>query len=401
MAQRLRRVWMTLALLGAGSLLLLAACSPTANQPATDTAVETAAAEPEGDTHGTEDDHAEAAELEGEAAHEGEHEGEASHEGENEHEHGGEAEMLALPELSALPLDGRPLRVVATTSIIGDVVSRVGGEAIELTTLMGPAQDPHSYQPAAADLTAVANADVIFVNGWNLEEGLLDDLSNIAENALLVPVSAGIEPLAFGEGAHADEHEDEAHEEEGEHHHSGADPHTWLSVHNVMKWVENAEASLSALDPSNATQYSANAAAFMAELESLDDYARTQLATIPEERRVLVTNHEAFAYFADEYGFEVLGTVIPGASTLAEPTASDLAALIQAMQTEGVCAIFTETTVSDRLAQTVADELNECEDVRIGKLFTGALGATGSGADSYVGMFRANVDTIVSALTSG
>ena len=106
---------------------------------------------------------------------------------------------LALPALSAVQLDGRPLRVVATTGIIGDVVGRVGGDAIELTTLMGPGQDPHSYQPAAADLTAAANADVIFINGWDLEEGLVADLASIAQDAVIVPISAGIVPLPFGD----------------------------------------------------------------------------------------------------------------------------------------------------------------------------------------------------------
>lgn len=317
---------------------------------------------------------------------------EVAHQGEAAGQEG-EA-RLTLPTVEPVPLDGRPLRVVATTSIVGDVISQVGGDAIELKTLMGPGQDPHSYQPAAADLTAVAQADVVFINGWNLEEGLLDDLANIGQGVPLVPVSAGIRPLAFGE----QDHEKEADETGEDHDHGGADPHVWQSVDNVKRWTENIAATLSALDPANAALYSANAQAYQAELSDLDAYAREQLATIPVERRVLVTNHNAFAYLAAAYGFDVLGTIIPGASTLSEPTASDLAALAATMRAEGVCAVFTETTVSDRLAQTVAAELKDCDNVQVVKLYTGALGEAGSGADSYRGMMRANVDAIVAAL---
>ncbi len=119
------------------------------------------------------------------------------HADEDEHDHEAEAEMLTLPEVTAVDLNGEPLRVVATTSIMGDVVAQVGGEVINLTVLMGPGQDPHSYEPAARDLTAVAQADVIFINGWDLEEGLVDDLANIGEGALVVPISANISPLVF------------------------------------------------------------------------------------------------------------------------------------------------------------------------------------------------------------
>ena len=130
----------------------------------------------------------------------------------------------------------------------------------------------------------------------------------------------------------------------------------------------------------------------------MEQYASEQLATIPAERRILVTNHDAFGFFARDFGFEVLGTVIPSRSTLAEPSASDLANLIGAMREFGVCTLFTETTVSDKLAQTVSAELTDCENVQVVKLFTGAIGPAGSGADSYIGMFRANVDAIVAGL---
>lgn len=320
-------------------------------------------------------------------------------------EHEEEPEMLTLPELNAVELNGEPLRVVATTSIIGDVVAQVGGDAIDLTVLMGPGQDPHSYEPAAQDLTAVANAHAIFINGWNLEEGLVADLENIGEEAPVVPISANIEPLASAEDEHHEEEgeeheaEGEEHEEEGEHHgHGGTDPHTWFDARNVNQWVENVARVLSDLDPANADTFAANAAAYREDLDELEAYATAQLDSIPAENRFLVTNHDAFGYLAEAYGFTVLGTVIPGISTLAEPSASDLADLIAAMEEHNVCTIFTETTVSDTLAQTVAAELDGCETVQVLQLYTGAVGPEGSGADSYIGMFRANVDAIVSGL---
>lgn len=313
------------------------------------------------------------------------------HEDENEHE--AEEGMLMLPELSAVELGGEPLKVIASTNIIGDVVAQVGGEVIDLTIMIGPGQDPHSFEPAARDLTAVTNAHVIFLNGWDLEESLAHDLETIGEDVPVVAISANIAPLAFGE----DENEHEEGDEH-EHEHSGADPHVWFSVHNVAQWVENAEHVLSDLDPVNAEIYANNAAAYLVELESLEEYAEAQMSQIPEDRRFLVTNHDSLSYFAHEYGFEVLGTVIPGASTLAEPSASDLAGLITEMEEHAVCAIFTETTVSDTLVQTVAAELDGCEEVSVIQLYTGSVGPVDSGADSYLGMFRANIDAVVAGL---
>lgn len=342
----------------------------------------------------------EPASLETTAAGDGHEEDEHNDEHEDEHEHEAEGEMLTLPELNAAELNGEPLRVVATTSIIGDVVAQVGGDEIDLTVLIGPGQDSHSYEPTAQELTAVANAHVIFINGWNLEEGLVDDLESIGEDVPVVPISANIEPLTVGEEAHdeeGEEHEEE-HEDGDEHEHSGADPHVWFDIHNVEQWVENVEHALSELDPANADTYQANAAAYAASLTDLEAYAEAQLASIPQENRFLVTNHDAFGYFAEAYGFTVLGAVIPGLSTLAEPSASDLVDLIVEMEEHNVCTIFTETTVNDELAQTVGAELEGCETVQILKLYTEAVGAEGSGADSYIGMFRANVDTFVSGL---
>jgi ABC-type Zn uptake system ZnuABC Zn-binding protein ZnuA len=319
-----------------------------------------------------------------------------THEDKNEHA-SDQARMLTLPELAAVDLDGAPLKVVATTSIIGDVVAQVEGGTIELITLMEPGQDPHSYEPTPQEMAAVSQAHVVFVNGWDLEEGLARDLQEIAQDVSLVPISAYIEPLAFGETAR--EHtEGGAESDKDEHAHAGADPHVWFDIHNVEQWVENVVRVLSDLDPTHAETYESNAEAYRTELAELAAYAERQLSRIPAEQRYLVTNHDSFGYLAHAYDLRVLGTVLPAASTVAEPSASDLAALIEEMEAHGLCTLFTEATVGDRLAQTVAAELEGCDEVWVLKVFTGAIGPAGSGADSYVGMFRHNVDTIVAGL---
>ncbi len=298
---------------------------------------------------------------------------------------------LVLPEATALELNGRALRVVATTSIIGDVVGQVGGEAIDLTTLMGPGQDPHSYEPSANDLTNVAQADVIFVNGWDLEEALVRNLASIGGQALVVPISANITPRIFNGVGHADDHADEPAQ-------GAADPHTWFAVPNVEQWTRNVQQILSELDPAHEEAYGDNAAAYLGQLAALQTDILAQVATIPPDKRVLVTNHDAFGYFADAYGFDLLGTVIPAMSTMAEPSASDVSNLIAVMDQQKLCTLFTETTVSDKLAQTVAAELSACDTVDVVPLYTGAVGPAGSGADSYIGMMRANVAAIVAGL---
>ncbi len=294
------------------------------------------------------------------------------------------ANVLSLPTLEPVQLDNRPLRIIATTSIIGDVVANVAGDEVELITLMAGEQDPHSYEPSAGDLTAVAEADVIFVNGWDLEESLVDNLATIAEETPVVAVGANIDPLESGKG-----YQDE---------HGRFDPHTWFSVPNVEQWVKNIVQVLGELDPENAASYEKNGQAYLLELEEFDQYQRQQLAKIPVEKRILVTNHGVFNYFAKEYGLKVVGTVLPSTSTQAEASAGDLAELIKVMTQSDVCTIFTDIAAQDNLAKTVAAELDSCDDVAIVPLYTGSIGAEGSEADSYIGMLKVNLERIVGAL---
>ncbi len=299
-------------------------------------------------------------------------------------------EPLRLPIVEPMTAAGERLQVVATTSIIGDVVRQVGGEAIDLTVLMQPGQDPHSYQPGAADLTAVADADLIFMNGWNLEEALVGDLVAIGREATLIPVSAGITPRLLSEDD--DEHDG------GSHVHGPVDPHVWQSVPNVIRWVENIRQVLSAADPANATRYETSAAAYSRSLQQLDEDLRAMLAAIPEDRRVLVTNHDNLGYFADAYGFEVAGTIIPSISSLAEPSAGELAKLIGAMRSRGICTLILEATAAGQVARTLKNELTDCDEVRLVLLYADALGPPGSGAESYIGMMQTNAAALVKGL---
>lgn len=295
-----------------------------------------------------------------------------------------EAEMLPLPELTPVTQNGEKLRVVATTSIIGDVVAQVGGDAIELTTLMDPGQDPHGFNPTAQELTAVANAHVILVNGWRLEEGLIATLQNVAGDTPMIPISARIQPQTIVEmGAAGDELSTGV-----------VDPHTWLDPQNVIQWTENLNDVFSQLDPANTAVYQANTTAYQVELTGLIAYFKERVSRIPADDRKLVANHDALGYFARAYGFEVIGTVIPAVSTQVDPSASGLADLVQTMTDAGVCAIFTETTVNDNLAQAAAAELTSCESVQIVPLYTGAVGPVGSGADTYISMMQANIEAI-------
>ena len=302
--------------------------------------------------------------------------------------------VLVLPTIPAMVREGERLSVLATTSMIGDVAGRVGGDAIDLTVLMQPGQDPHSYQPGAADLARAADADIVFVNGWDLEQALIEDLAAVSERAVLIPVSAGIEPLTPAG-------QDEADRDEGDV--SGAygvvDPHVWLDVGNVIRWIDSIQAVLIAADPANAEAYHANATAYRSELEQLDADIRWRLEAIPAERRVLVTNHDNLGYFAAAYGFEVIGTIIPSISTLAEPTAGDLGDLVELMKARDVCVLSIETTAGDQLIRALEDELTFCPKVHIVTLYADSLGPPGSGADTYAGMMAANAAFLVDGLS--
>jgi ABC-type Zn uptake system ZnuABC Zn-binding protein ZnuA len=293
-----------------------------------------------------------------------------------------------IEDLQPLSLaSGQKLWVVATTNIVADVVRNVGGDRIELKTLMGIGMDPHSFVPTPSDTAAVHDAHLVFANGAGLEANLEEMLESGGGNAAIIHVSQGIEFLRpaeeLDEDAGTDAH---AHDED-------VDPHVWFSVPNVIQWTRNIERALSTLNPTNASYYEQNAQAYIGELELLDAWIQEQVDTIPKEHRKLVTNHPVFGYFAERYGLEQLGAIYPFNPSSA-PSAREVAALQEAIQQYGVPAVFAETTVNPKLAQQVANDTG----IKLVPLYTGSLGGPGSGAETYIELMRYDVGAIVEAL---
>jgi len=368
-------------------LLLLLSVAPVAcAAPVQLPSADQATADSQADTHGgehTSDEH---------AAHE--------HEAEDIHGH-----ETAIADLQPVSLNGRLLRVVATTSLVGDVVQRVGGDRVELTVLLPSGADPHAYVATPNDLVTLSEADLIFVNGLALEESLLPTLEEL-DTAPFVSVNEGVVPIGGGDhadGDHADgEHTDgehahddgHVHEENHEHIHAGGDPHTWQDVRNVARWSLNAGAALARVDPANAEGYTQAAEAYAEELNALDEEVRTVLSGIPEDRRKLVTDHDMLAYFARAYDFEIIGSVIPSFSSLATISARDMAQLQDQIRAAGAQALLVGNTANPAMAEQVAADTG----IPVVTLYTDSLGAPGTPGDSYVGMVRANVAALASAL---
>jgi ABC-type Zn uptake system ZnuABC Zn-binding protein ZnuA len=285
-----------------------------------------------------------------------------------------------------------PLRVVASFSVLGDLVRQVGGDAVQVTTLIGPGVDAHTYDPAPADLVTLSEADLVFENGLGFEPWLDRFYESAQPTAARVVVTEGITPRAAG--AASAEHEGEG---DDTHDHGQFDPHVWHDVANAIAIVENIRDALSAADPARTETYEANAAATIADLDALDAWIREEVATLPADRRKLVTSHDTFGYFADAYGFEVLGTALGSLSTeVGDPSAREIATLITAIEETGVPAIFAENVSNPDLMTSIAAEAGV---TLAPPLYTDALGPPGDPGETYQGMMRGNVTTIVDALS--
>lgn len=315
--------------------------------------------------------------------------------------------------------DDEPLNVVASFSILGNLVENVGGDRVDTVTIVGAGVDAHTFDPSPDQVALVSNADLIFEIGLDFETWLDDMYAASGSDANRVVVSEGLDLIsATEEGpeheaeeadaaspAADDEHEHEAegspaanHEgdSEADHEHGEFDPHVWHDVTNAMLMVEVVRDALIAADPTHAEIYEANAAGYLAELRELDGFIFEHVKTLPEERRRLVTSHDTFGYFAQRYGFEVAGTALGSLSTEAgDPSAEEVSELVAEIQAAGVPAIFAENVSNPDLMASIAAEAG----VELGPtLYTDALGEPGSEGDTYVGMIRYNVTSIVSAL---
>ena len=272
---------------------------------------------------------------------------------------------------------GRPI-VVATTTIVGDIVRSVAGDTVDVVTLLAPGADPHEYAPVPADVQALSRAQIVFAGGAGLEPWLPDLLDSAGATAPVHNLSHGVTLRRLNDGG------------------SGtADPHVWFDVAHVIRFVGQVQESLVAADERNAEAYRANAEAYQAQLRELDAWIVAQVDRLPPDRRRLVTNHDTLGYFAARYGFEVLGTVFSAVGADASPSPQQVAGLIDAIRRAGVKAVFTENTLNHDLAGTIAREAGVTV---VSQLYTDALGAPGSPADTYIDLMRYDVRTIVEAL---
>lgn len=293
---------------------------------------------------------------------------------------------LAQPQPPASPAARQPLRVVASFSVLGDLVQQVGRERVSVQTLVGPGMDAHVFQPAPTQAREVAGAQLLVMNGLGFEGWMTRLLQSTGYKGVQVVASRGIRPIEFvPPGAKpAGQHG---------HDHGRDDPHAWQSVPNVMVYVKNIADGLCQADAAGCPAYRANAARYTAELKELDADVRAAWAKVPAAQRRVVTTHDAFGYYAKEYGVRFLAA--QGVSTESEPSAKGVAQLVRQIKREGIKALFIENISDPRLIQQIAREAGVRPD---GKLYSDSLSPRGEGADTYVGMMRSNTATMVKAL---
>jgi manganese/zinc/iron transport system substrate-binding protein len=275
------------------------------------------------------------------------------------------------------------LSVLTTTGHIADAARIVGGDHVNVVSLMGPGTDPHLYTASASDVDKLRDADVVFYNGLFLEAQLEDVLEQLATRKTVVPVSIGIdESRLLASADYAGEF----------------DPHVWFDVNLWMAVVEQVRDTLKEADPTHATEYDTNAATYLAELQELHSYVTEQAARVPQQQRVLITAHDAFNYFGRAYDFEVMG--LQGISTASEASTADVQRLANFIAENQIPAIFIESSVPVRTIEAVqAAVRSRGYEVAIGgELFSDAMGNAGTPEGTYLGMVRHNIDTIVGAL---
>lgn len=264
------------------------------------------------------------------------------------------------------------LSVVASFSILGDFVRNVGGDRVNVTTLVGPDSDVHVYAPAPSDAKRVADAKLVIVNGLGLEGWLPRLVQSSGSKATIVTASAGIVPLKLG---------------------SAADPHAWQSVPNAKVYVADIANALAAADPGDAELFRTQAKAYLEKLEALDRKVREAVAKIPADRRKVISTHDAFGYFAAEYGIEFVAP--QGVSTETEPSARDIAAIIDQIKGQKIPAVFLENISDDRLIRRIAAETGATVG---GTLISDSLTGEKGPAPTYIDMVRHNIKALTSAL---
>lgn len=279
--------------------------------------------------------------------------------------------------------DGK-VKVTATIGMIADIVGQVGKEHVTVIGLMGPGVDPHLYKASQGDIAKLDQADIIFYNGLHLEGKMIEIFERMSKQKPTVAVSRGIEAAELRKNGPDDTTE--------------YDPHIWFNVSHWMSAVREVRDALAGIDPDHAAAYQDNAEAYLAQLEQLHQEVHERIASIPEQSRVLVTAHDAFGYFGDEYGIQVMG--LQGMSTASETGSKDVADLRDYLIENRIKAVFIESSVPPRGIEAVIQGAKKLgHEILIGgELYSDAMGAAGTTSGTYIGMVRHNVDTIVNAL---
>ena len=291
--------------------------------------------------------------------------------------------------LSGASFAAEPVPVVASFSILGDLVRVVGGERVSVTTLVGPDEDAHVFEPKPTDAKTLVQSRLLIVNGLGFEPWAQKLAKSAGYKGETVVASRGVKPLVMAE---EDAHGEKGHKDKG-HHHDEADPHAWQNPHNVVLYTRNIAAALAKVDPAGATAYQTNANAYVKELQALDTWAKAQFAAIPADKRKAITSHDAFGYLAAQYQIKFLAP--QGVSTDAEPSAREVAQLIRQIQRERIKAVFVENMSNPKLLA----QLGKDAGVTVGPaLFVDALSAAGGPADSYLKLMRYNVTQLAAGM---
>jgi ABC-type Zn uptake system ZnuABC Zn-binding protein ZnuA len=282
---------------------------------------------------------------------------------------------------------GRVLHVVATTTQVADFARNIGGDQVQVTSLLKPGVDAHDYEPSPADLEAIARADLVVENGVGLEAWLDDTIKSSGFTGPVVDTSQGVKLRA---GGHAQEGKEQAGGDE-------PDPHIWQNPRNAQLMAANIQRGLAAAEPANATAFQANLAAYTRQLRVLDAEVEHQIDSLANKK--LVTNHDAFGYYIDRYGLEFVGSIIPSFDSSAELSGRDIRDLVAKIKATGVKAIFSETTLPPKTAETIGREAGVKVVTGEDALYGDALGPPGSDGDTYLKMIRHNTTTIVGNLS--
>jgi len=294
--------------------------------------------------------------------------------------------------------DGR-MAAVATTTQVADFVREVGGDRVDVDQILQPNSDPHGYEPRPSDVAAIAGADVIVQSGGELDEWLGDVIASSGNDSPTVELIQAVERID-GDGHAGEQHREGApHAGEREHDHGeDADPHWWQDPRNAIAAVAAIRGALVGADPDGRAVYDANARAYAKRLRRLDRNVAACIDEIPPAQRKLVTTHDALTYYADRYGIEVVGALIPSRSTAAQPSAGDTEDLVDQIESEGVRAIFPESSIDPKLERAVARETGAAVG---GALWADTLGPEGSGGATYVESIQSNTAALVDGLTGG